>query len=366
MEKRNYRDIPIRDSHMHIWRELPLEETVAFHKWVLDRFGYETISLMSIIWEPVDPPTRAHMQNLKAMYLKQQLAPKAFAYAGLHFDGLTPDDDGEYFLQQAKYYHACGYDGMKMFYPHGAFAYGFPIPHLSDPVYEKYFAYLEQEQIPLTIHLGGPEVCFAEDVEQIPASQRKWHNKNWKYHLHDMLHDFEKVLDQHPKLNVIMAHFSFITWHMDWAERWLEKYENLCFDLTPSLFMYFDFQEKPEQWREFFLKHADRIVYGTDIGSNTLDLEFYEPDALTHVIRGFFEETEPIHEFEEVFYPMPLPDDVLKKIYRDNIVRICGETPRPADFALMSRELDLESGRADLTELDLANLEIMRKAFLGE
>lgn len=365
MEKRTYRNIPIRDSHMHIWRELPLAETVAFHKWVLDRFDYETVAIMSIIWEPKDPPTRAHMQNLKSMYLKKELAPRAYAYAGLHFDGLTPEDDGEYFLQQAKYYRACGYDGMKMFYPVGVYTAGFPHLHLSDPRYEKYFAYLEQEQIPLTIHLGGPEVCFA-DIEQVPVSQRKWHNKNWTVHLHDVLRDFEKVLDKFPKLNVTIAHFAFITWHMDWAERWFEKYENLALDLTPSLFMYFDFQENPKEWTEFFLKYADRIIYGTDIGSNTLDLERYEPDALTHVVRGFFEETEPIHEFEEVFYPMPLPDDVLKKIYRDNFVRKCGETPRPVNYALMAKELELEAATPGHSQLDLENLEIMRKAFLQE
>lgn len=365
MEKDKYKNIPIRDSHMHLWREMPLSDTVAFHKWVMEEFEYETISLMSIC-EQAYEPTRAIMPNLKTMYLKKVLAPKVYAYAGLHFEGLKEDDDGEYFLNQAKYYYDCGYDGIKMFYPMAMYRHGFPYINLSDPRFDKFFAFLQEVQMPITIHLGAPEVCFEEDINKVPESQRKWHIGKSDVHLFTAFEDFKKMMDKFPKLKITVAHFAFITWHLDWAEEWLEKYENLYFDLTPSLFMYFDFQEKPKEWTEFFIKYADRIVYGTDTGSNTLDVEKYEPYALCHVVRGFFEETEPIHEFDEVFYPMPLPDDVLKKIFKENIMKYYGGEPKEANYKLMKYELDLEETKEYESEFAKENLKIMREEFLNK
>ena len=364
MEKDKYKKIPTSDSHMHLWREMPLEDSIAFHSWVMEEFGYNTISLMAICHQTPEP-TRAIMQNLKTMYLKKVLSPNVYAYGGLHFRDLSPCDDGSYFLNQAKYIKACGYDGIKMFYSMMMYKPESICPRLSDPIYDKYFEYVEREQIPVTLHLGAPEVCFAENIEMVPESQRKWYIGNRKPNLQDAFEDFEKMMDKFPKLNITVAHFAFITWHMDLAEKWLNKYENLCLDLTPSLFMYFDFQENPKAWTEFFIKYADRIIYGTDTGSNTLDVVKYEPAALCHVVRGFFEETEPIREFDEVFYPMPLPDDVLKKIYKENIMKKYGnKPPKASDYERLLEEIAREEAWGVPTELAAENLEKMRAEFL--
>ena len=221
MSQNQYKNSPIRDSHMHVWREMPMEDTVAFHSWVMEEFGYETISVMSIC-EQKPEPTRAIMQNLKTMYLKKMLSPRVYAYAGLHFQGLTPEDDGTYFLEQAKYYNACGYDGIKMFYPISMYLQGYPFIRLSDPRFEKFFGYMEDMGMPINIHLGGPEVCFG-DINEIPESQRKWHIGDCPVHLFDMFADFTGMMDKFPKLKIMVAHFAFITWHMDWAEEWLAK-----------------------------------------------------------------------------------------------------------------------------------------------
>lgn len=365
MEKDKYKKIPISDSHMHLWREMPMEEIVAFHKWVMDEFGYDTISLMSICEQDFEP-SRADMPNLQTMYVKKKLYPKVYAYAGLRFEGLKEDDDGDYFKKQAEYYYECGYDGIKLYYPVSVYECGFPYVHLSDKRFEKFFAYLEKVQMPVTLHLGGPEVCFAENIEDVPMSQRKWYKGKRKHDLFYAIDDFTKMMDKFPELKITVAHFAFITWHIDWAEEWLSKYKNLYFDLTPSLFMYFDFQEKPKEWTDFFIKYADRIIYGTDTGSNTLDLAKYEPAALCHVVRGFFEKTEPICEFDEVFNPMPLPDEILKKIYKENLMKYYGGAPKKANYKLLETELDLEEKREYKSEFGSENLKIMREEFLRE
>jgi len=57
------------------------------------------------------------------------------------------------------------------------------------------------------------------------------------------------MMRKHPKLKIVLAHFGFLTEHIDWASDWLDEFENLYFDLTPSLFMYYDFQKDKGQHR---------------------------------------------------------------------------------------------------------------------
>lgn len=366
MTNAKFKNIPISDSHLHVWREIPISETLAFHKWVFDEMGYDTTSIMALK-EQKPTPGRAIHQTVKAMYLKKMLSPRVYAYADLHYEELSPEDDGTYFLNQAKYDMLCGFDGIKLFYSTGMYDKGFPHIELSDSRFDKFFEYAEKEQIPITLHLGGPEVCYVEDITKVPLSQRKWYSGPKEHDLHYAFRDFIKMMDKFPKLKITVAHFAFITWHPDWAEEWLLKYENLYFDLTPSLFMYFDFQEKPDVWTKFFIDHQDRIIYGTDTGSNHADIVKYEPAALRHVVRGFFEETEPIREFEETFYPMPLPDSVLKKIYKENLMGIYNnKSPKEADYARLYDEFLYHERMGVPTALAKENLDIMKAELLKE
>ena len=361
MEKDRYKKIPISDNHMHLWKEMKLSNTVKFNEWIMEEFGYETITLNAFFEQMYVP--RAYQPNLKIMYLKKLYPDRVYCHAGFRYSLFSPDDDGEYFLNQAKYYKLCGYDGIKMLYNFRLFGEGFPYMRISDSRYDKLFEYMEREQFPIIIHIGAPEVCFG-DINEVPESQKKWHAGDCDFHLYDMLDDFRRMMDKFPKLRVTVAHFGFITWHPDWAEEWLTKYENLYFDLKPSLFMFFDFQEKPDVWKKFFFKYQDRIIYGTDTGSNTMDEKIYEPAALCHVVRGFFEETEPFSEFDEMFYPMPLPDDILRKFYKGNMLRFRqNKAPLQGDFERLKKEFEVEESM-DLTELSKENLEIMKKEFM--
>lgn len=365
MENIKYKDIPISDSHLHVWREIPISETLDFHKWVLDEFGYDTTSIMALT-ERKPTPGRAIHQTLKVMYLKKMLYPRVYAYAEPHYEELSPDDDGTLFLNQAKYYNRCGYDGIKLFYSGAVYDKGFPYINLADPVFNKFFEYVEREQIPVTLHLGGPEVCYEKDITKIPLSQRKWHSGPKEHDLYYAYKDFGEMMKKFPKLKITVAHFAFISWHPDWAAELLNMYENMYLDLTPSLFMYFDFQEKPDVWTKFFNQFQDRIIYGTDTGSNHLDTVKYEPAALRHVVRGFFEETDKFSEFDETFYPMPLEDSVLKKIYKENLMKIYnGKGPKESDFSLLGDEFLFHERMGIPTELAKNNIEIMKKELLG-
>lgn len=359
---KKYFDIPVRDNHMHPWKELPIEESIKYQKDILEKFNYKSITLLSINEEVGKCPHAALMDNLKNIYIKHKLYPNIFAYAGLHLGPPNSEVDENEYLEQAKIYHMAGYDGIKMFYNSGNYEAGYP--WLSSKAYVKFFDYMEKAAFPIIIHLGGPEALWKK--ENVPESQKHWLKKELRIHLYDMFKDFTTVMEKHPKLKIVLAHFGFITEHIDWAEEWLEKYENLYFDLTPSLFMYLDFQKNSVRWKEFFNKFQDRIIYGTDMGSNAEDFDNLEPEALYHVVRGFFEEKEPFTEFGETFYPINLTEDILKKIYNDNMLKLYpDDKPAKINKDYLKYEFEREEENSKVNQLARENYKIMKRELIN-
>ena len=357
----NNKNIPISDNHMHIWRMLPMEETVAFHREILENYGYSSITLLAVNEVPNPSSTKSGMPNLKVMYVKEKLYPRVYAHASLHLKNGDVKSTSEELLSQAKMYYDAGFDGIKMFY--NAYMYEVGYPPLSYRIYEPFFQFMEEKGFPIVLHLGEAELCW-RDPELIPPTQRKWRITNTYVHLYDIFRDFLTVMDRHPKLKMVLAHFGSVTEHPDWAGQWLDKYENLYFDLTPSPFIYYDFQKNKEVWTEFFTKYQDRILYGTDIGSNTLDVEKKEPDALVHLVKGFFTETEPIFELGEEFSPMPLPEPILRKIFRENMLRLYdGDPPRPLCKEALYPEFQWEDTFGIHSPLLEENLREIKKTF---
>ena len=100
---------------------------------------------------------------------------------------------------------------------------------------------------------------------------------------------------------------------------WLEKYPNLHVEIAARIA---ELGRQPFTAREFFLKYADRILFGTDGPRpvsrltphwrllETRDEYFsyaenqYPPQGLWHI------------------YGLNLPEDVLRKVYAENAVRL--------------------------------------------
>ena len=106
--------------------------------------------------------------------------------------------------------------------------------------------------------------------------------------------------------------------------RLLDEHPNLNVDIAARLG---ELGRQPYTARAFFLRHADRILFGADMG----------PDPAIYAIHYRFLET-----FDESFDygtdPVPaqgrwqihgigLPDDVLRKVYRDNARRLFAMGP---------------------------------------
>ena len=132
-----------------------------------------------------------------------------------------------------------------------------------------------------------------------------------------------RMLDKHPKMRVILAHFFFLSRDIDEAVRVMETYPNVSFDLTPGWEMYVGFSSDIPSWQAFFRKYADRILFGTDSDNDkkmNAEIHLLVRMALTHDESEFMM---PCYR-EELIKGLNLDDDVLDKIFYKNFERFFG------------------------------------------
>ncbi len=123
------------------------------------------------------------------------------------------------------------------------------------------------------------------------------------------------VFRKHPKTRFIAAHFGWHANDLARAAKLLDEFPNVTVELGAVLY---DLGRQPRAAREFFVKYQDRILFGKDS---------YQPDEYPYYWRVFetgdeyFDYYRNYHAFWKL-YGMSLPDDVLKKVYYKNALKV--------------------------------------------
>lgn len=351
-----YLNIPIADSHIHLDWNMPLSKRIEQLKKIIEKNNYDSVTICPV---PYVHDRITHCRdftvNLCAMYAKCTLPEgKVYSFAGLSHHCDEKLNTPEFYLEQVKYFMDAGYDGIKMLEgrtgEHKAYGCG-----IDDEKYDLFYKYCEDNGITIVSHIGGPEGSWDEGG-----------NLHWTHpDLNDLYSEVDNVLEKFPKLKLVLAHFYFITRHIEEAADFLDKWENVYFDLTPNQFMYLDFQEKPDEWKKFFEKYQDRIIYGTDIGSNTTDTDGKEADCLVQMVREFFEGSEPFTVLGYDLRPIPLDESILRKFYKENLVKLYeGKKPKKPNLSLVKKEWDDIWKLRLLLEIgDVKNMELIKEIF---
>ena len=134
--------------------------------------------------------------------------------------------------------------------------------------------------------------------------------------LSGMIDIFERTLARHRKTTFIACHFANLDYDLGRLGAVLDRNPNLYADISAR---YAETAPIPRFAAQFYEKHSDRLVYGTDMGFDlpmyrttfrileSLDEHFYEVDQFSYhwSLNGF-----------------GLSDAILKQVYRDNAMRI--------------------------------------------
>ena len=225
--------------------------------------------------------------------------------------------------------------------------------------YKGFWKACEELGVPVLCHVADPEEFWDENLAPEWAKSR-----GWVYYLddypakEDLYAEIENVLDAHPDLKVTLCHFYFISADIEKAERFMNRYENANFDLALGIELMYNISRRRDEWREFFIKFQDRILFGTDIATwQTIQ------EALDRIwlIRNFLESDEEFYtpqtadmlltRYKEPFIGLKLPEGVLKKIYCENFKRLWGDEPRPLNIDAVMDALQKKEEKAIIDAL---------------
>lgn len=350
-----YTPEPICDNHVHQKFQIPLKTTQQVMEEMMEHFNVGRMQICAM-------PNYDRTDNYRAFYLKSALEPKVYAAVGLdhHYDAR---DTAEYYLEEIKRYRAMGADSVKML-EGKMFLHRRLGKPLCDPVFDLFYGYCEEHKIPITIHLGDPLDNWDLSKMSEYAIKKGWYCGPEDPTREELRQEVYCVLDKFPKLHIIFAHFNFMGDELDKAEALMEKYPNICFDLTPGGEMFIGFTRQWDRARNFFIKYQDRILYGTDSYNFPPEgrlPEDHQNNVRINLVRSFLEKKEIFTESSKnyPFKPFGFEGEILDKIYRKNFIRLYGETPRLPDRALIlegAKALQAE-GDENLTELMQENLQ---------
>ena len=315
----------IIDCHYHNSRwAFDGEDYIVALKKYREEVGVKTINLVCMPGYEGGSHNGGAAQNIMGAILKSEDA-SVFAFGGL----IYPSEDGEFDAEsQVKDLMAIGFDGIKMIESKPTAYIKLPYRIDSD-YYKKFFAYAEEQQIPILSHVADPEDFW--DPERAPEIAKKngWFYGDGRYPSREQIYgEIYTILKRHPKIKMILAHCFFLSRHPEQIEELLDTYENVCIDLTPGTEMYRDFSQNREVWRKIFCKYYDRFMFGTDIHSE-YDLAFRKR-KVDSVVR-FFTTDDVYQSFGATVQGLGLTQEQCDYIFGRSFLKFMGEKPKKID-----------------------------------
>ena len=303
--------------------------------------------------------------NPAAFVAKAEHQGRFYVFAGL--DHSTHFTEGAVraptLAEQVDRLKALGADGIKMIENKPTARKTLDIP-VDGPYFADYFARAEETGFPILWHVNDPEEFWDPETTPSWALSRGWGYDETFVDKETLYAEVEHVLGRHPKLRIIFAHFYFLSADLPRAAELLDRFEGVSLDLAPGIEMLYNMSgdntsRNLEAARDFFVRYADRIVFGTDISSTNTVAEakiragivtrWLETDETYRVPAGADFLLGPPED--GIMRGLGLPEEVLSRVLRGNFERIAGERPKPLDVGKareecerIAREIDAIAG----------------------
>lgn len=324
--------LPVLDGHVHIFAgcdPLSLWQSVRFT-------GAERCNALSITSIPKVGIDRTGWNRL-ALEMKAFARGQAFAFGSLEY---TPLASPENLVAQAEQMWDEGFDGIKLWEGKPSVYVHLP-GRLDGPFYEPFWDWMEARGMPALMHHSDP----ARFWDPARVGLDPWSYVHGEYpSREDMYAELDHILDRHPRLKIIFAHFLFFWNEPARASRFLNAHPSAMLDLAPGVEGYVLMSEAIEAMRDLFLRFQDRIVYGTDLGAGPVVNSSVRFDPRLEIAQAWLVRTMLETDCDLTIPPgigavtsqyvgrrlrgLHLPVPVLEQIYERNFARQVGPTPR--------------------------------------
>jgi predicted TIM-barrel fold metal-dependent hydrolase len=179
--------------------------------------------------------------------------------------------------------------------------------------------------LPVLIHVADP-VAFFDPVDE---TNERWEelgeHPDWAFTsppfppFMEILEGLKNLVRRHKNTTFIGAHVGCYGENLEWVGRMLDECPNYCIDISARAG---ELGRQPYSARKFLIKYQDRVLFGSDMGP---DLEAYR------LYYRFLETDDEYFNYNTGEIPaqgrwyvsgMYLPESVLKKIYRENAMKV--------------------------------------------
>jgi predicted TIM-barrel fold metal-dependent hydrolase len=220
-----------------------------------------------------------------------------------------------------------GISGVKVF---KSFGLGYRNPDgsliaIDDPRFDPIWSACGRMGLPVIIHTADPSAFFEpispenERYEEL-SRHPEWHFPPEKFPSRKSLHEARnRLFKRHGKTTFIAAHFGNDAEDLRETAQLLSDHPNVVVEFASRIS---ELGRQPYSSRDFFIEHADRIMFGTDGPWPEQRYRYYWRFLETRdEYFPYSEKPFPPQGFWRI-YGVHLPEDVLRKVYYENAIRI--------------------------------------------
>ncbi|MDQ6699839.1 MAG: amidohydrolase family protein [Acidobacteriota bacterium] len=193
--------------------------------------------------------------------------------------------------------------------------------HVDDPRFDEIFETCARLKVPVLIHTGEPAPFFQpQDKNNERWLELKTHPNRArppeKYPTWEtLMTEQHNLFAKHPRTIFVNAHLGWLGNNLAELGRLMDKLPNMYTEIGAVLA---ELGRQPRFAREFFIQHQDRVLFGKDVWA---PVEYHTYFRVLETADEYFDYYRRYHAFWQM-YGLDLPDDVLKKLYYKNALRI--------------------------------------------
>jgi predicted TIM-barrel fold metal-dependent hydrolase len=319
---------PVIDAHNHLgelipgasfagpWPSRPVHELVE----VLDQAGIVAIVNLDGNYGEL---LRAEIERYRDPY------PDRFVvFAGIDYEAFGREHDiGAYLAHQLRDSAAAGAQGLKIWKPLGLTIRDRrgDLMAVNDARLDELWATAGELGLPVLIHTADPVAFFQpldrfnERYEQLIAHP-DWHFYGPQFpSFEELIGQLADIIERHPNTTFIGAHVGCYAENLGWVSALLNRCPNAYIDFSARVP---ELGRQPYAARDFFIRHADRILFGTDMPADPEMYRLYYR-FLESRDEYFAYDLAPIPtQGRWMIYGLHLPDEVLEQVYHLNARRV--------------------------------------------
>jgi predicted TIM-barrel fold metal-dependent hydrolase len=305
---------PFIDVHSHLWQMASMD------------LGYTVRQMDSLNMKVLVNLSGRSGETLKNMSdaVSEQASNRFIIFANVNFNGIDEPGWTERAVAQLQEDFNNGARGLKIFKNLGLTvvdSVGNRI-QTDDPRIDPIWAKSGELGIPVLIHTGEPAPFWEPidehnerwlEMKQFPDRHRGDSTRypSWEVVMNEQWNVFRK----HPETNFINAHFGWMANDLRRLGEHLDEFPNVYTEIAAIIA---ELGRQPKNAREFFIKYQDRLLFGKDTYN---PVEYHTYFRVLESNDEYFDYFRKRHAFWKM-YGMNLPDEVLKKLYYKNALKL--------------------------------------------